>query len=156
KRRQKEDSAVVGAPVPKTYRRQKRDTVQVDLMALLQYLRQLCGTRRPIALADEKFRRRPALVASQILIDKIGKDRGVLDDTVELSRVLAWRGTAVAGGHCVNKDQIGHIQKRVAVLDDRVRRRHAVPIVCQHDASWTETHVSVRRRRTWTTVVDKR
>ena len=37
--RQPELGAIVGAPVPKSYRREQRDSVQIHLMALLQHVR---------------------------------------------------------------------------------------------------------------------
>ena len=66
--REEEDGAVVGAPVAEAHSGKQDHAVQINLMAPLQRVGELRGTRGSITLADQELGRRPTFVAREVVI----------------------------------------------------------------------------------------
>src|SRR5215469_15275089 len=114
------------------------------------------GTRRAVAFADEIFRGVPSLVTGDVLVDEVGEDGGVLNDSVELRGILAGSGAAVAGGNGVDEDEIGGVEERIFVVFDGVRSGHAVAVGSEDDCFRAHAHVSEKRGGARAAVVDER
>src|SRR5271165_405025 len=125
-------------------------------MALLQNVGQLRGASSAVALANQELGRRPALIAGDKLINEVGKIGCVLDNSVKLRWVFTGSRTAIAGGHGVNKGEIGRVEKGVVVVDHRIGSGHTVAVVGEQNAPRAETHVSKEGRRAWAAIVDER
>ncbi len=82
----REKHAGVGIGRGEGYRGDQHDSVQVNLVAILEDSRELRGARGAVTFADQIFRRTPALISRDVLVDEIGKPGGVFDYAVELIR----------------------------------------------------------------------
>ena len=124
-------------------------------MPLLQHSGKLRGTRCAIAFADQEFRRSPAIIARDVLIDEIGEPVGILDDAVELRRCFPRGRTAVPRGNRVDEDEVRGIEKRILIVRDGVRRGHPLAIGSQHHALWSHAHMREKRSGPWPAVIDE-
>ncbi len=113
--------------------------------------------RRAVALADEELRRGPALVTGREQADEIAHGRDVLDVAVELGRVLAGDGPAIAGRHGVDEAEVGDVEERELVVDEPAGRAgDGVAVFGQHDLARAEgAHMQPDRRRARAAVVNE-
>ena len=103
-------------------RRDEHDAVQLDAVALLDFL---CETGRPdraVRLTDQVLGRGPPAVRFQIRIDELAERAQVTRLPVELLVVDPGCHAAVAGVDGVDEHEIAHVDERVLVVLDRIGR----------------------------------
>jgi hypothetical protein len=110
------------------------------------------GDHRPaegaVALPDDELGRVPAAVAAQPRRDELREGVGVGVNAVEVLLGSLPRDAAETGAHRVDEHQVGPMQQRLAVVDDRIRRRRRVLTVRRHDPLRPDrSHVQPHRCR---------
>ncbi len=93
---------------------------------------------RPVAFADQKQRRGPPVAACQVEADELADGLDVAVEIPELRSQLRLRGPAVAGADRVDEDEIGAIEPRLLVVDQRERRRRHPAVIEHADATGAE------------------
>ncbi len=108
---------------------------------------------RSIALTGDEFRRGPALVARGPEANEIAHRLDVASQTIELRRIDAGSGSAVACADRVDEYQVGDIENRVGVGDELARRRLGHPLrVGKYLLRTERAEVDPYRRRARSTI----
>ena len=136
--------------------RQQDHPVQVDAL-LLQDVRQHRRPGRAVALAEEIFRRVPAIVFAQKALDEAGEGVRVLVDSPEgLFLVLAVELSEAGAGH-VDEHQVAGVEQAVGVVDQLVRGRRRMLVAGSRHMLWPQrTHMEPDRRAARAAVVEER
>ncbi len=133
----------------------KHHTVECDALPN-QIVRQRGRTRRAVTLAEEKFRRIPAIEFRKVIRDELPERRDVLIDAEE-RLLLARHDPAEAGVRHVDEDEIALVEQAVRIVLDAVRRRPAgLAVGGEHAHRTNRSHAQPHRRAARTAVIDER
>jgi hypothetical protein len=105
------------------------DSVEAHPEAALHVLGETGGAHTAVGFAEDELRRVPAIVLGDPAADEVADRLDIAAQPVELGRLGAALGTAVAGGHRVDQDDVGGVEDAVGVVDHGGRwlwRRGAV------------------------------
>ncbi|KGW51903.1 peptidase S10 serine carboxypeptidase domain protein [Burkholderia pseudomallei MSHR684] len=123
----------------------------------LEQVREHVGARRAVRFPEQVLRRIVALIHLQIADHEIAKCSGILIDAPErLVRVRRDR-LRETGADRVDEHEIGRVEERFLVVDERERRRAVRVRIARHEALGPErAEMQPDRRRARPAVVEKR
>ncbi len=102
---------------------------------------------RPVALAQQIAGRVPSLVLAQEAADELRQRGRVLVQSPEIAPLRFARRTAEPRADRVDHHDVGDVEERVVVVDQRIRRRRLLPHVRGDDPTRAhDTHVEPEGR----------
>ncbi len=90
---------------------------------VLQIIAERGRAKGAVALAHQKLRRIPAIVAIDVGVDVLAERIHVFVDAVEIRRLSLADDVTVAGAHRVNEHHVGLVEEAFGVIHELVRRR---------------------------------
>jgi hypothetical protein len=114
----------VSAPAPKVeHGRDQDEAVQRDVVILaLELVHDRGGAGRAVALAAKIFGAVPAAMLVQPQPDELGDRFGILGDAPELLGLRFAQRMAEAGANGIDENDIRHVEQRVGIFEQRIRR----------------------------------